>query len=387
LFPFLIPMTLSDSILAGYSANALPRAVTISHVPSNKELYIGSPAIVKLGNGCLVAAHDYFGPQSTEQIQGVTEVFASGDGGVTWVHISRLPGAFWSSLFIDEGALYLLGTTRYHGHIAIRRSTDGGHTWSEPCNAQSGLLRDDGEFHTAPVPVIVHRGRIWRAVEDAGGGAEWGFRYRPMMMSAPCGADLLDLRNWRFSNYLNHDRAWLSGKFGGWLEGNACITPEGKIANILRVDYAPGGKAAWVDVSPEGDRVSFDPSSGFFDLPGAATKFTIRRDEASGYYYSMVNEVEPRFSLLNAALTRNALVLVRSPDLRHWESRGIVAYHPDREQHGFQYADWIIDGADLLAVVRTAGDDTVGMARKAHDANFLTFHRLPNFRDITGISS
>jgi hypothetical protein len=60
-----------------------------------------------------------------------------------------------------------------------------------------------------------------------------------------------------------------------------------------------------------------------------------------------------------------------------------VLYHPDRETHGFQYVDWQFDGDDVVAACRTAFDDGFGGARRAHDANFLTFHRVPNFRRLT----
>lgn len=44
---------------------------------------------------------------------------------------------------------------------------------------------------------------------------------------------------------------------------------------------------------------------------------------------------------------------------------------------GFQYADWLIDGDDMLVVSRTAWTG----APNYHDANFITFHRVWSFRD------
>ena len=63
--------------------------------------------------------------------------------------------------------------------------------------------------------------------------------------------------------------------------------------------------------------------------------------------------------------------------------RCIVLYHPDPARHGFQYVDWLFDGDDLIAVSRTAYDGSLGGARNFHDTNFLTFHRLTHFRDLT----
>ena len=49
--------------------------------------------------------------------------------------------------------------------------------------------------------------------------------------------------------------------------------------------------------------------------------------------------------------------------------------------HGFQYVDWVFDGDDIIAVSRTAFPETRGLPARQHDANFLTFHRISNFRN------
>jgi hypothetical protein len=42
---------------------------------------------------------------------------------------------------------------------------------------------------------------------------------------------------------------------------------------------------------------------------------------------------------------------------------------------GFQYTDWVFDGADMVAAIRTSYND----AHTYHDANYLTFMRVPEF--------
>ncbi len=79
---------------------------------------------------------------------------------------------------------------------------------------------------------------------------------------------------------------------------------------------------------------------------------------------------------------RNTLALTTSPDLLHWTVRAILLTHPDVKKHGFQYADWQFDGDDIIAVSRTASDDGLGGANNYHNANFLTFHRWENFREL-----
>ncbi len=60
--------------------------------------------------------------------------------------------------------------------MVIHQSQDGGKTWSQPTGKDHGLLLE-GQYHCAPVPVVIHNGRIWRAVEDAAGGTKWGVRF------------------------------------------------------------------------------------------------------------------------------------------------------------------------------------------------------------------
>ena len=357
--------------------------VVVDHSPASSGRYIGSPSIAVLPDGSCVASHDFFGPKSIEHELAVSAVFRSEDRGRTWRQVARIDGAFWSNLFVHQGHLYLLGPNRHHGLIVIRRSDDGGRTWTKPKDTQSGLLTPTGEYHTAPTPVLVHNGRLWRAVEDGGAGRQWGVRYRAMMFSAPVDADLLRADSWTRSNYLQRDPKWLDGKFLAWLEGNAVATPEGEIVDILRVNGGgPPGKAAVVHVSGDGRKATFDPATGFIDLPGAAKKFTIRYDPKSKAYWSLVNPVL-RPTHRNPGSVRNTLALVRSEDLRKWEIRCILLYHPDVTHHAFQYPDWVFDGEDIVAAIRTAYDDGLGGAHNAHDANFLTFHRFARFRHLT----
>jgi hypothetical protein len=238
------------------------------------------------------------------------------------------------------------------------------------------------------VPVVFHAGRVWRAMEDAQGPGGWGSHFRAFVMSASADADLLKAASWTCSNRLGRDAGWLGGKFGGWLEGNAVVTPDGKIVNVLRVDQrAYPEKAALVEISADGKTASFDPMAGFVDLPGGCKKFTIRYDPVEKCYWSLTNHVPEKHRDLSPERARNALALVRSADLRRWEVRCVLLYHPDAERHGFQYADWHIDGDDLIAVVRTAFDDAQGGAANQHDANYLTFHRFAGFRRLTAKDS
>jgi hypothetical protein len=80
---------------------------------------------------------------------------------------------------------------------------------------------------------------------------------------------------------------------------------------------------------------------------------------------------------------RNALALMCSPDLRAWTMRCVVLYHPDPAKHGFQYVDWLFEDEDMIVVSRTAFVTGPDEPPRQHDANYLTFHRLEDFRQLT----
>lgn len=369
----------STVLLALWLAGPAPPGAVIDHCPASTGQYIGSPSIAILPDGRYVASHDFFGPNSGHRAAALTRIFRSSDRGRSWRMAAEIRPAFWSTLFVHRGALYLLGTTHENGDTVIRRSNDGGESWTAPLDEETGLLLR-GRYHCAPQPVLVHNGRLWRAMEDASGPGGWGRQFLAFMMSAPVDADLLRASSWTFSNRLPSDPAWLGGQMRGWLEGNAAAAPDGTVWDILRVDVPQGGTAAMVEISADGRQARFDPRTGFIAFPGGAKKFTIRYDAASRLYWSLANWAPDVFRSAHAATVRNTLALISSPDLRRWTVRRVVLQHADPEKHGFQYADWQFDGRDLIAVVRTAYDDAFGGPPRAHDANYLTFHRIRNFR-------
>jgi hypothetical protein len=373
--------------LAEYAAaedfSAVP-GVVIDHYPAASGIYIGSPTLAVLPDGSYVAAHDEFGPKSAYYTAAVTDVFRSTDRGASWRKISTIKGALWSTLFVHKGDLYLMGVHHEYSNLLIRRSTDGGVTWTDPAVEATGLLAK-GKYHTAPVPVVEHDGRLWRCVEDAGGPGGWGKCFRALCVSAPVDSDLLNAKSWTMTNIVPRDASWMNGKFGGWLEGNAVVGPDGNIVDILRVDARPDWSiAAVIQISPDGREAHFDPATGFIKMPGADKKFTVRHDDKSRLYWSLTNDILPQdAATVNSERTRNTVCLISSPDLIHWSTRCILLHHPDWNTHAFQYLDWRVDGDDIIAVSRTAFDDGHGGAHSGHDANFLTFHRFRNFRDLT----
>ena len=356
--------------------------------------YLGSPSVIRLNNGDLLATHDYFGkgcPKNHEGEEHLTSVYRSSDDGRTWINVTHIANAFWSNLFRHKGAIYLLGASQQYGSIVIRRSDDNGNTWTHPKDEKSGLLFRGGAFHQppnyhcAPVPVLRKNGRLYRAFEDCT-PCHWGTGFQSLVISADEDADLLDASNWTISNKLPYDPIWTPAEWGtverpGWLEGNVVEAPDGEIWNILRFNSTPiVDKAAVVKVSDDGERISFDPATGFIDFPGGMTKFTIRHDAVSRLYLTLSNDnTDP-----NCASQRNVLSLHASNDLIHWYHRKTLmeddldlSHEESLRQTGFQYVDWLFDGEDIINIVRVAYDG----AHNFHDANRITFHKLENFRE------
>jgi hypothetical protein len=344
-----------------------PPGTVISFSPPATGIYIGSPALAVLPDGTYIAAHDFFGRGGGGDRM---RVFRSSDRGRTWAALADIKGQYWSSLFVHDGALYLLGTSRGSGSIVIRRSLDGGRTWTEPRDAASGLLVTGGGYHCAPTPVLVHNGRLWRAFEVQPPGFKTR-RFGALLLSAPVsGANLLRADSWTRTAPLAYDPA-VTG--GNWLEGNAVAAPDGSVVNILRVDARGPERAALLTLSSDGRTLGWTPPRDRVAFPGSKVKFTIRWDPVTRRYWSIVNKKS------NPAANRNLLALTSSPDLRNWRVEATLLFHPDQARVAFQYVDWLFEGDDLITVSRTAW----GGAHNFHDADYLTFHRIRRFRDAS----
>lgn len=351
-----------SNVQAADGARTPPPGVVIFESGDYQNEYIGSPSVVILPSGTYLASHDIFGGGTN-----ANKVFyyESKDRGASWTRISELRGYHWMGMFVHRDILYAMGVRVLPKKKlwVILKSTDNGHTWTEPVDKKHGLLLDEFSYHTAPCTVTVHDGRIWRGLEGPGLSA--------CLASAPVAADLLDAASWSYSEFLDSDIPGRKSYL--WREGNPVVTPDGKMVNFIRYDIESGDRAAILPLSADRKKLSFDPDKDLIDSPGGASKFTIRFDGKSGLYWTITSPQK------DPPAYRNVLVLMSSPDLRKWTIRTTLHRHHDRIQHAWQYIDWVFDGDDIAYVSRTGWDGS----HSAHDANFLTFHRIRDFRSAS----
>jgi hypothetical protein len=362
--------------------------LVVSHSPARTRIYLSSPSLVIFPHGSYCATCDECGPGSTEGSDAVTRVFVSRDRGQAWERLPDVKPAFWSTIFVQRRALYMIGSTNSKNpRLFIRRSQDWGQTWSIPASAADGLLMPDVPVATNAGNILDWNGRIWfGSVFDLLGPHGFpglGSESRFFVMSAPREADLLKKSSWTCSAPIVFNPTFLQGNFRGLVEGTITIGPEGSPVTLYRVDCREGEKALVAKCDRTGEVLGFDPLRDFINFPGGCKKFIVRYDAVSKLYWSLSDWVPPRHTGYNVERTRNTLALVSSADLHRWTIRTVVLHHPDVSCHAFQYVDFQFDGKDMIALSRTAYEDGLGGAHSQHDSNLITFHRFKNFRKLT----
>lgn len=336
--------------------------------------FLCSPSLVRHPDGYLLASMDLY---ATAHPQNLTLIFRSDDEGESWHYVSELHPCFWGKMFIHKGELYMLATSTEYGDLLIGKSTDGGKTFSAPVTLLRGSNGKNGNSGVHKNPQNIYRlgGRLYNTLE-------WGtwkntdYGHAAMVMSCDENDDLLDPESWHFSPpvpFYENTAPELSGlpRDTMTIEGTLVVAPDGRLLNIMRFGMWHKVLAYEVNTADPDAPLTY---SRLIDFPAHFSKFMIKYDEVSGYYYSVAtaayNPDHPK--------TRNLLLLLRSPDLATWETVStLLDYrHEDVTKVGFQYVDFEIEGEDLIFLCRTAmnGADTY------HNSNYSTFHRIQNFR-------
>ena len=334
-----------------------------------------SPSLVKLPDGSLLASMDVFAPRSP---QNLTIICRSQDGGRSWHYLTDLFPCFWGSLFLHRGRLYMLACSTEYGDLLIAESSAQGQSWSAPVRlfAGSGSWQSPG-WHRAPLPLVEHEGYLVTSIDY---GAWHAGGHSSAFLSIDATADLLQPQNWSCSGLTAYDPAWPGApadKSSGIIEGNVVVGPDGRLYDILRLglEKTTGLAVALIlDIKKPEKAMEF---SHFAHLPsGSNSKSYILQDPVSKKYLAIGNIcVDPA-----TPAQRNVLALQASADLVNWQLVKILLDYrqEDPAQTGFQYITFIIDGPDILYLSRTA----LNGARNFHDANYITLHKLEDFRSL-----
>ncbi|MDO5477744.1 MAG: hypothetical protein Q4G23_01105 [Clostridia bacterium] len=342
--------------------------------------YLCSPSLLVHPDGYYLASMDLFAPG---QPQNLTLIFRSDDKGETWYHYSELMPCYWGELFYHNGDVYMMASSTEYGDLLIGKSTDGGKTWGTPTVLLRGSSDPTGAgTQKAPMTTVIHNGRIYLTC-DWGAWSFIPYRHSPMIISCKVDDDLLVSENWSISEPCPISEEWegvAKGVNGGVLEGNIVETPDGKLAEIMRYELMETSEPKYglimrykVNENDPDAPVEFDRVIKF---PGNRSKFIIKRDKVSGKYYSLASIIYDE----NELRARNYLALLSSSDLDNWEiTADLLDYrNDDPSKVGFQYVDFDFDGDDLIYLSRTS----INGANDYHNANYSTFHRLKNFRNL-----
>ncbi len=332
---------------------------------------LGSPTLVRLPGGRLVAGHDLFAGAADLSL-----LFKSDDNGRTWRYLCDIFPAFWPKLFVHKGVLYLFAATGDYGDMMIGCSHDGGETWSAPVRLIPGCGVADMGPHKGVMPVISHNGRLYTGIDYGC----WKYRrHANALLSIDENADLMDPANWQYTPFLRYDPQWKGAPVGpcpGCIEGNAVVAPDGVIRDYLRIDIPDCVPSYGKAVVLKGDNNDPEAPLQFdqiVDMPvGSNSKFQLMFDEPSGRYIALGNERSEEIP------GRTVMSMAVSDDFYHWRiAKRILDYRSADPAHvAFQYPDWIAEGDDMLILSRTA----FGRSFNFHDSNYITFHRLQNFR-------
>jgi len=332
---------------------------------------LGSPGIIRLPSGNLLASMDVFCDRTSWPSDPVLALlYESCDEGKSWHYLNDIFPAFWPLLFLHRGSLYLLAGSSDYSNMIIGRSDDEGKTWTTPVT----LFRGEGPkrwgCHHGVTPVVEHEGRLYFAMEFGHVRVikylvEYDLSHRPGVISIDSDADLLDPANWRCTPFFYPETDPKQ-----CIEGNIVVLPDGKMRNCLRTMIAGKSLLLRIDEQDPEAPLSFDRVMLDFPL-SAVSKFHILHDPTTGYYIAIGNEYNPELGISG----RSVMSMAISSDFLQWQ---VVHRILDGRSTGavFSYPTWIFDGDNILIASRTAYNG----AKNGHDTNLITFHRLLNYR-------
>ena len=339
--------------------------------------FLCSPSMVRHPDGYLLASMDLFKGNAP---QNLTLIFRSDDDGATWKYVSELMPCFWGRLFVHKGELYMISCSTEYGDLLIGKSVDGGKTFGAPTVIIRGSNGKDGNagIHKNPQNVLVYNNRIYITIE----WGSWGSRFHAAtVISCDCDDDLLDYASWAIPHPVKYDKTIQNTVVGDadHIEGTLVVSPENELLNIMRFQMGSctpnHGYAIVYKVNTEEHTKPLE-FVRMMEFPANHSKFMIKWDEVSGKYYTIASRITDNVLVYS----RNLLSFMSSADLVKWDVVCDLVDERDKDPFyiGFQYVDFIIEGDDIIWLCRTAQNG----AENYHNSNYITFHKIKDFRNI-----
>jgi len=399
--------------------------------PDPRTIYAYTPGLAALPDGNLILTMELGGPGLPDSLPRAARfgkpylgsAYLSDDQGASWQHVADYP-INHGRPFMAGDSLYILGQD---SDLAIIRSDDYGQTWTAPAHLTQGE-----NWHQSACSVWHDKGCVYLVMEQVRphGANPWPVSAcAPVLMRGSVHDDLTQRDSWTFASSMtfeqgvNADRLdWFGVPFYpeaetayypapnrgcakiGWLETNVVkildpahywYDPTGNTYHLFARAHTGGtGYCAVLKAveQPDGSIVTLSETmpSGrravLLPMPGGQMRFHLIYDEPTRLYWLLSSQAtdsmtraellaDDRYNLPNNE--RHRLQLHFSKNCVDWCFAGIVAIGetPRCARH---YASMIAVGEDLLIASRS-GDMA---AASAHNGNFISLHRVPDFRGL-----
>jgi hypothetical protein len=384
------------------------------------QIYLGSPSIVRLSTGRLVASHDFFGAGYGSQPRNVS-VYISDDNGDTWSFSSYIKHSYYTTLSVYNNMIYAIGVDNdAKANIIIHRSSDNGVSWNYNGN-DDGVILFHGSFFTSPVPIVIANQVMYRAIENFPSPYRSPIDFQATIISCDLSKfskitenddPIMSPDNWRMTTPLSFNKEWIPKSFPnltapGFSNGNIVIGskpslfgPQIRVLNVLRFYSTPlANMAIILELNMTTNTLSF---VSIISFPGGLLKFSIRYDPVSETYFSLVNPLTQNFdfdqrNILSLSYTKDLVNLSKwniAVERLLYDDTGLTV-NDSLRYTGFHFIDWQFDGmpisdqasciewncdggSDIIYVIRTAYRG----ANSYHNSNRITYKTLKNYREL-----
>lgn len=313
----------------------------------------------------------------------------SRDGGATWNQVASATGYSCPAMFENNGYIYIMS-----GFSNMQISRYDPKTGAFVSQTFADMNVGSGGVGTC----LVKNGRVYKC-------------YCGAVVSASLESNLLSKASWTVSTPVSSlvTESWrssigltytLNANPGyDWEEGSVVAGKDGKLYVVYRFNRRIGS-ALLFELSADGSTLSYVTAcngtalakKSVIEIPSSIARHAIHYDETTGKYISLMSLYMGDSStnyFFTDYLQRAVLGLVVSDDLVNWKvadtllvDRNMTDTMTSISSCGYQYVDYVIEGNDLLFVVRE--NDGGGSVRYCHEAPYCTFYRISDYRSLIG---